>query len=200
MARTIDPERHHARRMLIVDAALTCFAERGFTGATTADVCRQAGIGSGTFFHYFPTKLAVLLAILEVGSAENAAWFGARPEDSDPLTVLLEFADRSAQEAADPRLPGFVRAVGGVMGEPEVAAALVRDEESSRAGLLPWVRRAQDAAQVRTDLPAERLCVWLLVLFDGFLDRVAMTPGFDAAAEGAQLRDAVRRLLAPADE
>ena len=48
MARTVDPERHEARRLVIIDAALTVFAERGYDGATTAEICRRAGIGSGT--------------------------------------------------------------------------------------------------------------------------------------------------------
>src|SRR5690625_1722177 len=71
VARTIDPERHRARRLHIIDAALTVFAERGYTGATTAAICREAGIGSGTFFHYFETKKSVLLAILELGIEET---------------------------------------------------------------------------------------------------------------------------------
>lgn len=113
MARTVDPVRHEARRTLILDAALTCFAELGVEGATTAAICRRAGIGSGTFFHYFPTKLDVLVAVLDLGTAETRAWFVAQQGRLDAAAVLDDYVGRAALEAEDRRVAGFVRAVGG---------------------------------------------------------------------------------------
>ena len=93
--------------------------------------------------------------------------------------------------------PEIVRAVGAVMGEPEVEAALARDTQVIQAGLEPWVARAQAARQARTDLSAADLTAWLLVVLDGFLGRLATDPGFTAAGQRAALLDVVRRLLAP---
>lgn len=197
MARTVDPARHEARRLQIIDAALTCFARDGFDRATTAAICREAGIGSGTFFHYFPTKLGVLLAVLDLGTAETREWFASREGRDDPAAVLDEYVAHAAEEGADPRVAGFVRAVGAVMGDPEVATALAADEAVLRAGLLPWIEAAQAAGQVRADLSAARLCAWTMALLDGFLGRIASDPEFVAADERAALRDHVRRLLAP---
>ena len=45
MARTVDPAKHEARRLQIIDAALTWFATDGYERATTAAICRTAGIG-----------------------------------------------------------------------------------------------------------------------------------------------------------
>ena len=82
MARTVDPERHLARRLVIIDAALTCFAASGYAGTSTAAICREAGIGSGTFFHYFPTKQSLLLAILALGTEETGR--GSTPAPTTP--------------------------------------------------------------------------------------------------------------------
>lgn len=197
MARTVDPARHEARRLVIVDAALTVFAARGYDGATTAAICREARIGSGTLFHYFPTKLSILLGILDVGTAEvrdSAAAYEGRP---DALGVLLEIVGAAADEAADPRVPGFVRAAAGVMHLPEVARALEADTEAQRARLRPWVERGQAAGQVRTDLTAGRVVSWLLLLTDGFLERVAVEPGFTAGAERELLVATARGFLLP---
>ena len=198
MARTVDPVRHEARRLAIVDAALTCFADDGFDRATTAAICRTAGIGSGTFFHYFPTKLDVLLAILELGTAETAAWFAAQQGRTDPAGVLADYVVHAAAEFADPRVAGFVKAVGAVMNDVRVAAALARDEAATSDGLLPWVQAAQAGGAIRVDVPAPRLCAWVLVVLDGFLGRLAGDSGFTAADEQDMLVDTVRRLLAPA--
>ncbi len=199
MARTIDPVRHEARRMAIIDAALTRFAEDGFDRATTAAICRTAGIGSGTFFHYFPTKRDVLLAILDLGTAETVAWFEAQHGRTDAGAVLADYVAHAADEFADPRVGGFVRAVGAVMNDEQVAVALAKDETAVSDGLLPWVEAAQAAGEVRTDVPAARLAAWVMVVLDGFLGRLAGESGFTAAAEQDMLLDTVQRLLAPAD-
>jgi AcrR family transcriptional regulator len=196
MARTVDPVAHEARRLAIIDAALTCFSVDGFYRSTTATICRMAGIGSGTFFHYFPTKLDVLLAIIELGTNETAAWFEAQRGREDPVGVLLDHVARAADEGADPRVGGFVRAVGAVMSDAKVAAALARDEAVLREGLLPWVEAAQGVGGIRDDLPAGRLTDWIMVLLDGFLGRIA-GQRFDPVAERDMLLDTARRLIAP---
>ncbi|EHK85881.1 TetR/AcrR family transcriptional regulator [Rhodococcus pyridinivorans] len=197
MARTVDPVRHEARRLGIIDAALTCFARHGYDGTTTAAICREARIGSGTFFHYFPTKLSLMVAVLELGTAESVAWFEAQSGRTDATRVLDEYAVRAAEDASDPRTAGFVRAVGAVMTRPEIAAALDRDARALRDGLLPWVRLAQQAGAIRTDLPADRLVTWLQALLDGYLGVVAAETSFDPVLEQETLRDALQRLLRP---
>ena len=197
MARTVDPERHAARRLQIIDAAFTCFAADGYAGATTDAICRQARIGSGTFFHYFPTKAAVLLAILELGTGETREWFAAQEGRTDGRGVVLDWVRYSAAQSVDPRLAGFVRAVGAVMTEPDVAAALAADEQAQRDGLLPWVRRARSAGEVRTDLDAVALTAWVMLVLDGFLGRIAADPHFTADRQSRWLTDTVDRLLDP---
>ncbi len=195
MARTVDPVKHAARRLHIIDVALTCFAADGYDGATTAAICRRAGIGSGTFFHYFPSKAEVLLAILELGTQETREWFAAQDGRDDARQVILDRVRQTADEATDPRLPGFVRALGAVT-RPDVHAALVADEDAQRDGLLPWIRRAQRAGDMRTDLSSTTLTSWVLLLLDGFLGRLATEDSFTAEGQRGTLLDTVERLLA----
>ena len=126
------PREARRPRLQIIDAGLTCFAAHGYDGATTALICREAGIGSGTFFHYFPTKADLLVATLELGTGETEEWFAARRGRPDAVEVLREYVAHAAAESADPRVPGFVRAVGAVMTEPRIAAALAADERTLR--------------------------------------------------------------------
>ena len=104
MARTVDPMRHEARRLAIIDAALICFAADGFDRTTTATTVEQRH-RVRTYFHYFPTKLGVLLAIIELGTNETAAWFEAQRGAPDPVGVLLDHIARAADEGADPASP-----------------------------------------------------------------------------------------------
>lgn len=197
MARTVDPARYAARRLAIIDAALTRFATDGYEATTTAAICAEAGIGSGTFFHYFPTKVDVLLGILELGIDETVQWFADQAGRDDPLGVLHDWLDHTVEDFSDRRVAGFVRAVGAVMNRPEIAAALAADDRATRTGLVGWVEQAQQRGSIRTDLEPARLTGWLALLVDGFAGRVATEDAFTAAAEGPVLRDVARRLLAP---
>jgi AcrR family transcriptional regulator len=44
------------RRREVLDAALACFTELGFTATTMADVCRRARASVGSVYHHFKSK------------------------------------------------------------------------------------------------------------------------------------------------
>lgn len=48
----------------ILSAAAECFSRKGFDGTGVADVCTTAGVSKGAFYHHFPSKQAVFLALL----------------------------------------------------------------------------------------------------------------------------------------
>src|SRR2546430_14366674 len=47
-----------------MEAAAEVFAERGFEGATTAEIAQRAGVAEGTIFKRFRTKRDLLLAVV----------------------------------------------------------------------------------------------------------------------------------------
>jgi TetR/AcrR family transcriptional regulator, transcriptional repressor for nem operon len=57
-------ERESTRERLIA-AALKLFGEKGYQSTSVADVQRESDCHSGSFYHFFPTKQALLLAVLE---------------------------------------------------------------------------------------------------------------------------------------
>lgn len=195
MPRPIDSQRHRARRLQIIDAGLTAFAERGYAGATTAVICRTAGIGSGTFFHYFPTKDALLVAIIDHSTCETREFFHQRADVSDPYCVILEYVDHAVAGLVDPRAAGFIAMVGGLTHRPDIAAALRADNSTACAGLRIAIRSAQGRGRVRRDITAERLAEWILLVLDGFASKVVSSDTFIAKSEAAMLNEQITLLL-----
>lgn len=195
MPRPIDPERHRARRLAIIDAALTCFSHSGYDGAKVADICREAEIGSGTFFHYFPAKLDVLLGILEFGTEETAEFFASLGAESG-TDAILAYVAHEAESLADYRAAGFIRAVAAVSTNEQVAKVLRADEERVRRELEPWVERGMAQGAIRSDISAPRIVGWVHALVDGFAGQIAEGRFADTHSEIDVLFDTVRRFLA----
>jgi len=64
---------HGAKRRAILDHAADLFAEKGFRGAGMSDLARRCGVSKSALFHYFPTKEAILHAVLAGHVADLAA-------------------------------------------------------------------------------------------------------------------------------
>ena len=62
MPRVVDRE---ARRAELVSAAATVFAQRGVANAAVSDIVKAAGVAQGTFYLYFDSKDAAVLAVVE---------------------------------------------------------------------------------------------------------------------------------------
>ena len=52
-------------RERLISVALRLFGERGYQSTSVADVQREADCHSGSFYHFFPTKQDLLLAVLQ---------------------------------------------------------------------------------------------------------------------------------------
>lgn len=52
-------------RLQIVEAALRCFVELGYSGTTTTVIAERAGLSRGAMLHHFPSKVDIVRAAVE---------------------------------------------------------------------------------------------------------------------------------------
>lgn len=55
--------RHLEKRQSLLDIALRCFIQNGLNQTSVNDIVHNAGIAKGTFYHYFPSKEALILEL-----------------------------------------------------------------------------------------------------------------------------------------
>lgn len=187
------------RRAAIVEAAYRCMARHGYERTTTALICKSAGVSSGTFFHYFPTKAAVLAAILEDGLRHTREVFAGIRDTAtrDAVAALHRWRDHVLDEAADEHLAGFVAVLGAVPDNAEVAAALRAETTLVREALTDLVAAGQERATMRTDLPPDRVAMWLGIVARGVLDHAAERGSLVPEALRAEMTDVITRLVRP---
>jgi TetR/AcrR family fatty acid metabolism transcriptional regulator len=96
MSSTEDPIRQQlieARHNQILDAASKVFAQRGFHGATTRHIAREAGVAEGTIYNYFDSKGDLLIAILmRLSEVEKIGTELTEALDQDARKFLLAVA------------------------------------------------------------------------------------------------------------
>jgi AcrR family transcriptional regulator len=141
-------------RAAILAAAADVFAEHG-PKATTEQVALKAGVAVGTVFRHFPTKDALLAAIMKQ-SLRRLSELAADGE-------LFDFITQVVDEAASTRTVVEALAQQGV--DIEVAHALqgLRD---ATAGLLA---RAQQAGTVRPEVKVDEVMALLTATSQGAL-------------------------------
>lgn len=52
-------------RALLLQRAVEVFQQRGYHGASVAEICRRSNLANGTFYRYFPNKAALFLALAQ---------------------------------------------------------------------------------------------------------------------------------------
>jgi AcrR family transcriptional regulator len=124
--------RAEARPDDILDAALTCFLEDGYSGATMERIARGAGLSKGAVYLYFESKEAMLVALIRrsvrVLAMDAAARLDAHQADADPVQTLKGAMRMFRAGLADPRMFAAPRIVLAEAGRFPQLADLYRRE------------------------------------------------------------------------
>ncbi len=151
-SRRLDAVRNRGR---VLDAARQVFADHGIDVPVDA-VAERAGVGVGTVFRHYPTKDALLAAVIERSFEE-----------------LADAAESAAREKdADAAFAGFVRHIAGVIAQNRALVVMARSRVADRHRYRPeearlfravdrLVRAAQKAGAVRPGITAEDVAALL---------------------------------------
>ena len=162
------------RRKQIAEAALTIIARDGVRRFTTASISREVGLAEGTIFRHFTDKRDIIdAAIRFLDGLMFPADAPAPP--SAPLVELRSFL--AARIALLKAHPGYLRVLfSNEIGQaaPDGTFDLLRSlRQRSVATIISCLRRAQDAGEIRGDLPIETL---FLVIHGMLLSQVFSGP------------------------
>lgn len=93
----------------ILDAAVRRFSISGYNGASVDEICAEAGVSKGAFYHHFPTKQAVFLVLLNGWLGTIDAGLKAVRQETVPQTLMHMTSMLTVIFAsADDRLPMFL--------------------------------------------------------------------------------------------
>jgi AcrR family transcriptional regulator len=140
-----DAERNRQR---LIAAAIEMFGERGLE-VGVAEIAERAGVGRATLFRNFPSKEALVAAVVVERLRESVVRGRAALEDPDPAEALFGLIDSTLERQQTDRSV-FEALADTWMANPEIHAAH-REMVDVLALLL---ERAQAAGAVRRDVSA----------------------------------------------
>jgi TetR/AcrR family transcriptional repressor of nem operon len=82
-------------REKLLDAAFVLIREQGYSATSVDELCAQAGVTKGAFFHHFQSKAALAVAAANRWSEVSTTFFQTAPyhEHRDPLDRVLGYLD-----------------------------------------------------------------------------------------------------------
>jgi AcrR family transcriptional regulator len=120
--------RSQQTRQHILTAALLVFARDGYSASSVNEICAEAGVSKGAFFHHFPTKQAVFLTLLDNWLAQlDAQMESIRKAYQGVPQVLIQMAGLmgNVYQAAGGYLPVFLEFWTQASHDPAVWQAVI---------------------------------------------------------------------------
>ena len=174
------PDRHSQ----ILDAALVCFAKRGFHQTSMHDISAEAGISVGLIYRYFENKEAVISAMADRHKKEISDML-QRARQAPTLLESLEilFTAHCCEDAPQVVSAFVVDLYAEASRNPHVAD-LTRDVlETAMAGVRDLIARAPEGQNTGSNLTPDDLAELIFAVARGMLMLDVLRPQEMTAAE-----------------
>jgi len=169
----VSAEHKGAVRRRILDAALVCLERNGYRDVTTREVLAEAGLSTGTFYNYFPSKEDLYETLATEAMVADVARIAAANADGVPMghglvSFLQEFV------LADPATAIAVSSLRARMhAGPAASGAVTRLNHSVVKAFAPLVQESSEEGFLRADVDPEALIELVDLVWDGMGRRAA---------------------------
>ena len=147
-------EQYEMRKWQILDIALNHFIRYGFYGTSTRKIAEEAGMSSGLMFHYFPNKLALYEALVEIGCEKLTNDSG---EGESPMMFFEKqvewFLSVATQNDFAAKMFVFMGLVAINAKDVSERAAQMIQEHDMEAQSVPYIIKGQEMGIIRPGDP-----------------------------------------------
>jgi AcrR family transcriptional regulator len=201
VVRTVDIEAHAERREAFIDAAQRLMQTKGYEQMSVQDVLGETNSSRGAFYHYFPSKTALLEAVVE--RIADRALAAAAPLVAEPgldavakMEAVFRVITRWKLERTE-----LMRAVLRVWDSDDNALLREKTRRATIAGLTPLlaavIRQGVDEGVFTVSFPEEAARVLVAAMAGAREGAVHL---FLDEAPGPETRAAVERLMVANEE
>lgn len=194
--RKVDPEKHEGKRQEILEAAGRCFIREGFRGASTTKICEEAGISPGHLYHYFPSKEAIIAAMVEANLDRAAQRFREIADSADIVTELTSDLGKILLKRKGGGRFLLFEMMAEAARKPAMAKIVHRHSDGMRSMLADLLRKGQVHGRIDPSLDPDITAATLISVIDGSTTLAIRNPGIDMEKSVQMLQMMLTRFLA----
>ena len=153
------------RKQQLLESAARCFAQHGYRGTTTAMIAAEAGVTEPIIYRHFHNKHDLFIALIdEVGDRVFKNWEDAAAQAAAPLEKLrtLMFANPATSDPWTASVYQLLFHASTEIAEPAIQQAIRDHYDRYVRSLASIMQQAQEAGQIRSDVPPEWLA-WQII-------------------------------------
>jgi len=177
------------RRAEIVDSATSVFSTRGYRGGSLREIAKQLDLSLTAVVHHFPSKSALLVAVLESADSAHADSFQADSRNEGVAHAVLQYVRRNVDRPEMLRLLALMAAESSASDHP--AHEWFRHRYELTIDMLAIaIGRDQEERRISNARDPQRIAESLVALWDGLQLQWIIDPQRDiVAAMTAALKD-----------
>ncbi|MFD4639831.1 TetR/AcrR family transcriptional regulator [Lentzea sp. NPDC058436] len=184
-------------RAKAVAVATELFALTGFKGTSVAAVAAKTGLSQSGLLHHFPSKAALLTAVLEERDRQDGDFLAGSAGPPLGWAAFDALGALVARNSTRPHLVGlFVRLAAEATEPAHPAHSWVREHYSGlRRWLTDAVRSGQEQGEIAEDAPVGSIVRTTIAVIDGLQqqwllhpDEMSMTAEFEGFAATLRAR------------
>jgi AcrR family transcriptional regulator len=162
-----------AQREKILDAAMMCFARKGFTETTILDICHEAKLSTGAIYRYFKNKNEIIEASVQKHRTERSKRLTPIEEKKNAHEMLDELYQfqmhRMLSPEPDSRAKIMIHAYGEALMNAHVSTIVNQNWDEMNTRFEKIIQKAQKQGYINPALEAHAVAVLMNALHDGLL-------------------------------
>jgi AcrR family transcriptional regulator len=187
------------RQLSIINAAISLIARKGIQEMTIKNLAEEVGVSEAALYRHFPGKTDILLAILN--SFESHIHSLLTHIENRDLTSLEKirtlFQIHFKQFKQDPAITAVLFSEEIFQNEKLLADKVLSIMELNQKKILGWILAGQEENQIRKDIPASHLTIFLMGPLRLLIKKWRLTDySFSIEEEGMKLWESLEKILA----
>ena len=184
-------------RQHVLRGAASVFAQKGYDGASIAEIAAEAGVSSGAIYAHFSSKAELFAATLQArGPVEMERLLALGGEAAHPARVFREPGIHLARRRPEDGSL-LVEAIVAAKRHPEVAALLLSAFVERETGIAELIGAGQEAQLVDARIrPAAAARFMMMLVLGSLLVAAVDLPPVDEGEWTALIDDLVARFNA----